>query len=151
MRWDQHQSHSVMLSERESSEGRFSVVEASLYPHDGERAAKLLRVHHEQFVGNSIHRHLHKRFRQRQCRALCRALVRPPVLGTRSTAAAGWLGVLGIRSAFALHRIAGPSHLAGEWHPWMDGRAVGRDASAAANRPMDDPPLLSMTEGKVSE
>jgi len=38
--------------------------------------------------------------------------------------------------------------LAKEWYPWMESRDAGRDASAAKARPLDDPPPLSMTEGK---
>jgi putative endonuclease len=40
--------------------------------------------------------------------------------------------------------------LAKEWYPWMTGSStVGRDASTPEDRPLDDPPPLSITEGKV--
>jgi hypothetical protein len=88
-----------------------SVVEASLYPHDSSRVAKLLAsaiigslsgTLYIGFTGN-LHKHVFcRKFYQREFQR-------------------------------------------GRW------RAVaGRDASTPQDRPTDDPPPLSMTEGKVS-
>ncbi len=103
----------VMLSGEQSSEGRLFAVEASLYPHDSSLVAKLLRLHHRQPVGSSVHRFY------RQSAQTC-------VL------------VLGLPDGEFRRRA-------------MQGLAAARDASTPENHPTDDPPPLSMTEGKVSE
>jgi len=41
--------------------------------------------------------------------------------------------------------------LAKDWYPWMESSEAARDASTARNRPLDDPPPLSMTERKVRD
>jgi len=42
--------------------------------------------------------------------------------------------------------------LANEWYPWMTGSSTkSSDASTAEVRPLDDPPPLSMTDGKSNQ
>lgn len=154
----------VMLSAEGSSEGRSFVAEASLYPHDSQRATKLLRLHHGQPFRHPIHR-LHGKSSQTHLRTqipsnggftnkyeverllywglfddVHKAIAREKQLK-------GWSRVKKI----ALIESRNPHwvDLAKEWYPWMKGDGAGRDASTTGDRPSDGLPPLSMTEGKV--
>lgn len=153
-----------MLSEEELSEGQFSAVEASLYPHDSPRAPSLLRLHHGKPFRNPIrrfHRQLHKRIFEHKFHQMEgstnkydveRLLYRASFDDVhKAIAREKQLKVWSRAKKVALIESRNPHwlDLAEDWYPWMQSSADVRDASTAENRPSDDPPPLSMTNRKA--